>query len=123
MVLKLVHYIVLLCYVNILAYEAGSGTPAMVHSPILNGESILEFVLDDVLEIPIDKTSVDIEIQYDEYRVLSNHFHLIPLFVFLVGFVFSFRFLADKVRHPIYDGKKRYIVPGYYKHLHRLKLY
>ncbi|NQD69225.1 hypothetical protein HP439_00630 [Sphingobacterium shayense] len=122
MLLKLVHYFVLLCYLNILAYEVGSGTAPVVSSPILNGESILEFVLEDVLSIPIDKSS-DIQIRYDEYRVILNYFLLLPLFVLLVGFVFSTRLLGEKARHPVYDGKKRHIVPGYYKYLHRLKLY
>ena len=123
MIFKLVHCFILLSYLNILAYEAGTGAPAPVSFPILNGESILEFVLDDVLEIPIDKDTADIQIMYDEYRIIANNFHLIPLFILLTGIVFSIWLLADKVKHPIYDGKKRHIVLGYASHLHRLKLY
>ncbi|MGO1244050.1 MAG: hypothetical protein ACTJHT_01560 [Sphingobacterium sp.] len=123
MLFKLVHWLVLLCYVNILAYEAGTGTTTHVHSPILNGESILEFVLDDVLEIPIDKNSTDVHILYDEYRVISTNLHLIPLFILLTGFVFSVWFLCEQLRHPTYDGTKLHITLGYYKYLHLFHLY
>ncbi|QBQ42396.1 hypothetical protein [Sphingobacterium psychroaquaticum] len=119
MILKLIHFFVLLCYVNILAYEVGVN--AHTHEGILNGESILEFVLDDVLDIPISKTSEDVTIPYDEYRSMSHQSYLIPLFVFLITISFAIASVMEQPKHPKYDGKKRQIFPGYYAFLYRYK--
>ena len=121
MLQKLIHYFVLLCYVNILAYEAGANTTIVHDDAILNGESILEFVLDDVLDIPIDKEAKDVEILYDEYRSIPYQHYLLPLFALVLGFFFCFKQLLEIRKHPVYDGKKRQIIPGYYAHLYRLK--
>ncbi|SFS61329.1 hypothetical protein [Sphingobacterium wenxiniae] len=121
MLQKLVHYFVLLCYINILAYEAGANTSMAHDDSILNGESILEFVLDDVLDIPIDKEAEDVEILYEEYRSIQHQYYLMPLFVLVLGLLFAIRPLLKVRKHPVYDGKKRQIIPDYYSHLYRLK--
>src|SRR5690606_12752678 len=68
MLFKIVHSIVLLCYLNILVYQPESGYAMRYDDSLLNGESLLEIVLDDVLALPIDKDTADVEILYDEYR-------------------------------------------------------
>lgn len=122
MLLKLVHYFVLLCYVNILAYEAGGNCYAADGNSILNGESILEFVLDDVLEIPIDKSTQDVEIPYDEYRSHSNqNLYILPVFIFVFGLIFGIKYLPNDRKHPFYDSEKNPIHLGYNSFLHRFK--
>ncbi|WP_437919174.1 hypothetical protein [Sphingobacterium sp. LRF_L2] len=121
MLTKLVHYLVLLCYVNILAYEGGADYYLADNSYLLNGESILEFVLDDVLDIPIDEEAESIELRYDEYRAMPYQYYLMPLFVLAVAFLFHLTVVEQRKKHPVYDAKKRQIIPGYYTFLYRLK--
>lgn len=123
MLLKLLHFIILLSYVNILAYEPSAGIVVQHDGALLNGESILEFVLDDVLDLPIDTDADDIHIRYDEYNTITyQHFYL-PVFVLLLGAAFCFRLLVEDPKHPVYDDKKQQTFPGYYDFLYRLKLF
>lgn len=121
MLFKIVHSIILLCYLNILVYQPESGYAMRYDDFLLNGESLLEIVLDDVLALPIDKDAADVEILYDEYRSHEYQAASLPLFVLVFAVLFSFKQLETYVKHPVYDGKKRKIIPDYYKHLHRLQ--
>jgi len=118
---KIVHYVVLLCYLNILAYQPETGFAMRHDDSLLNGESLLEIVLDDVLALPIDKEAADVEILYDEYRSYESQGASLVLFVLVLAVLFSFKQLASYTKHPVYDGKKRHIIPGYYAHLYRLQ--
>lgn len=121
MLFKAIHYIVLLCYLNILAYQPETGVVVRQDDSLLNGESLLEIVLDDVLALPIDQEAADVEILYDESRAYESQNLSLSLFVLIFAALFSFRQLALYVKHPIYDGKKRQIIPGYYAYLYRLQ--
>jgi len=121
MLLKLVHYFVLLSYLNILGYEASANIPEIEDDYLMNGESLLEFVLDDVLDLPVDKETDDVEIRYEEYRFIPYPDYILPLFVLFLGAMFLFRPLTKVQKHPVYDAKKRQIIPGYYSFLYRLK--
>lgn len=123
MLLKVVHYIVLLCYLNILAYQPEVGIAAHQQDSILNGESLLEFVLDDVLNLPIDQEAEDVDILYDKYRTFESQGAALSLFVFVLALLFSFKQFVSYIKHPVYDGKKRQIIPGYYTHLYRLQTF
>lgn len=122
--LKLIHFFVLLCYINILAYEAGGDAYVVDQDSILNGESILEFVLDDVLDLPINKEAQDVEILYDEYRSHSyQHHHLVPVFIIVFGLLLVFKYLSNDRKHPFYDNNKKQVLLGYDTFLHRFKLF
>lgn len=121
MLFKIIHTVVLLCYLNILAYQPETGFAIRHDDSLLNGESLLEIVLDDVLALPINKEAADVEIRYDEYRS-HEHQALSPsLFVLVLAILFPFKQLASYVKHPVYDGKKRRVIPNYYTYLHRLQ--
>ncbi|TYR37014.1 hypothetical protein FXV77_07515 [Sphingobacterium phlebotomi] len=121
MLFKIIHSIVLLCYLNILVYQPETGFAMRYDDSLLNGESLLEIVLDDVLALPIDKDATDVEILYDEYRSYEYQIFSLPFFVLVLAVLFSFKQLASYVKHPVYDGKKRRIIPSYYTHLYRLQ--
>lgn len=121
MLFKVIHYLVLLCYLNLLAYQPETGASLRHDDSLLNGESLLEIVLDDVFELPIDKETDDVEILYDEYRVHEYQASSLSLFVLVLAVLFSFKQLAYYAKHPLYAGKKRHIIPGYYTHLYRLQ--
>ncbi len=122
MAFKLVHFFVLLCYINILAYEVGGNSYVENRTSILNGESILEFVLDDVLDLPISKSASDVEILYEEYRTTQQQAYLLPaILVVLFSFGLAIAPIVERIKHPLYTGKKRQIIPGYYAFLYRYK--
>lgn len=118
---KIVHALVLLCYLNILAYQPETMSVIRHDDSLLNGESLLEFVLDDLLNLPLDHEADDVEILYDKYRVFEFQGPVLSFFVFVLAILFSFKQLASYIKHPVYDGKKRRIIPGYYTHLYRLQ--
>lgn len=118
---KIVHTVVLLCYLNILAYQPETGIAVRHDDSLLNGESLLEIVLDDVLALPIDKEAADVEILYDESRTYEHQEVSLSFFTVVLAVLFSFKQLASYVKHPVYDGKKRQIIPNYYTHLYRLQ--
>ncbi|NGM65881.1 hypothetical protein [Sphingobacterium sp. SGR-19] len=118
---KIVHALVLLCYLNILAYQPETVSVIRHDDSLLNGESLLEFVLDDLLNLPLDHEADDVEILYDKYRVFEFQGPVLSFFVFVLAILFSFKQLASYIKHPVYDGKKRRIIPGYYTHLYRLQ--
>lgn len=117
---KIVHYLVLLCYFNILVYQPEIDVVRQDDS-FLNGESLLEFVLDDVLDLPIDEDTADVEIRYDEYRAYGYQGASLPLFILVFAVLFSFKQFASYSKHPVYAGKKRQIIPEYYRYLYRLQ--
>lgn len=122
MLQKIIHYIVIFSYINILAYQPEAEGMSMRHDDsLLNGESLLEIVLDDVLSLPIDQDAADVEILYDDYRPLEFQGLTLSLFTVVLFILFSFRQLAFYIKHPVYHGKKRHIIPGYYRHLYRLQ--
>lgn len=121
MLLKLVHFFVLGCYLNLLGYEASANIPEIEDDYLFNGESLLEFVLDDVLDLPVNKETADVEIRYEEYRTIPYQDYIMPLFVLVLGVFFTFRTLLQDPKHPVYDAKKRQIIPGYFTYLYRLK--
>ncbi|PRD46998.1 hypothetical protein [Sphingobacterium haloxyli] len=118
---KIVHALVLLCYLNILVYQPETVSGIRHDDSLLNGESLLEIVLDDVLALPIDKDAADVEIPYDEYRSHGQQALSLSLFVLVLAVLFSFKQLTSYIKHPVYDGRKRRIVPGYYMYLYRLQ--
>ena len=119
---KLIHCLVLFSYLNILTYEVGINREPMPQALILNGESLLEFVLDDVLDIPIDSEGEDVEIIYDDYRTTSIQYQIIPILIFLLGCIFAVALSAKPNAHPYYSGNRQ-IAPGYYTFLYRYSLF
>lgn len=121
MLLKLVHYFVLLSYLNILGYEASANIPEIEDDYLMNGESLLEFVLDDLLDLPVDKETDDVEIRYEKYRFIPYPDYILPLFIVVLWTCFCFKQILSLQKHPVYEAKKRQIIPGYYSFLYRLK--
>ena len=121
MLFKIIHTLVLLCYLNILAYQPETGTAVRHDDSLFNGESLLEKVLDDVLDVPIDESTDDVEIQYEDYRSLEQTVVVLSPFLLVLAILFSFEQFASYIKHPVYSGKKRHIIPGYYTYLHRFQ--
>lgn len=120
MIIKLFHFLSLFAYLNIIVYEAGA-SPAVDKQYNFAGDSIIEFVLDDIMDIPMKTNGNDIEIPYEKYRVFQTGNFIMPelLFFFLI-FAFTSICKTIKISHPLYQNKS-FCLPGYYSYLFRLK--
>lgn len=120
MIIKLFHFLSLFAYLNIIVYEAGA-SPTVDKQYIFAGDSIIEFILDDVMDIPMKNHGNDLEIPNEKYRVFQSVSFVAPLiFFFSLIFVFSCIYRTIKVDHPFYQNKS-FCLPGYYSYLFRLK--
>lgn len=122
MFVKLFHFLALFGYINILAYEASCST-VKGNSSFFDGDSFIEFVLEDVLHIPYDEQVPDAEVLFEEYRIFSSGKSLLPILFFLTTLLFSVRYYTEeKQTHPFYTNKST-CLPGYYSFLFRYKLF
>ncbi|WP_432710701.1 hypothetical protein [Pedobacter sp.] len=115
--MKLFHFLGLFAYLNIIVYEADSTT---VHkSTVLGGDSLVEYFVDDLLEIPKGITE-DPEIPHEDYRLFKAGNHVHAATVILICFLFSRQLLPSSIDHPFYKAKS-FCLPGYYSFLFRFK--
>lgn len=121
--LKIVHYFLLFCYLNIIAYHPKESISTDHEHVILNGESILEFIIEDFLSIPIDDHAQDVELFYDHYLGYKSNIGLSLLFVMSLAFVFCFKLLLGTTKNHRYFSKIWKIVLDYHTHLHRLQVF
>lgn len=118
MLFKLFHLIGLFAYLNIIVYEAGFS--AVSKDTTLDGHSIVEYVVDDLLNLP--KTNIqDIKVPNEEYRMVKAATPVLGAIAFFLCFFLYRQFLVTKVTdHPFYRARS-FCLPGYYSFLFRLK--
>lgn len=117
MFIKVFHFLSLFAYLNLITYEGGDTSIPTKFA----GDSVLEFVLDDVFDIPMDNLVSDIEIPNESYRLFNTVIHIIPAVLLMLSF-FLFKQIGRiiVVAHPFYKTKS-VCLPSYYSHLFRLK--
>lgn len=123
--IKIFHFLALFGYLNILFYEAGVNTNARVTNAAIQyftGDSLLEFVLDDVLDIPIEIPEKDSEVQFDDYRIFNFNHQILSIFIFVLGILYSAYSILKHKKHPLYS-KKNSCLSGYYQYLYRYSLF
>ncbi|MFA4869207.1 MAG: hypothetical protein WC623_13455 [Pedobacter sp.] len=117
MFIKLFHFLSLFAYLNTITYEGGETSVKNIFA----GDSFIEFVLDDVMNIPMDNLVDDIEIPNESYRLFNSIIHIMPAILLVLSF-----FLARQIgkviviEHPFYKTKS-VCLPSYYSHLFRFK--
>ena len=118
MLFKLFHFIGLFAYLNIIVYEAGFN--AVSKDTMLDGHSIVEYVVDELLNLP--KTNVqDIKVPNEEYRSVKAATPVSSVIAFVLCFFLFRQFVITKVaNHPFYRARS-FCLPGYYSFLFRLK--
>ena len=120
MFVKLFHFLALFGYLNIIAYQASCNSSESSRA-VFDGDSLIEFVLNDILDVPLEKQSPDNDVLFDEYRISHSSVSVLPVLLFLVSFFFGQRFeIVKKLSHPIYQAKSN-CLPGYYSFLFRYK--
>lgn len=120
MFIKLFHFLALFGYLNIMAYEASCNTVQNEHV-LFDGDSLIEFVLNDILDMPLTKDSPDNEVMFDEYRIFHPGIYVLPVIFLVAAFFFGLlSFVIKKEKHPFYQNKS-ICLPGYYSFLFRYK--
>lgn len=84
------------------------------------GETLIEVVLEDVLDLKQKDTENVPEIMYDDYRIFALSFGLLPLVIFFIRRLQRVLASNEQIKHPIYYIK-RLILPGYYIFLYRYR--
>lgn len=118
MLFKFLHIVGLFAYLNIIVYEAGFN--ALSKDTVLDGHSLVEYVVDDLLELP--KTNIqDLKIPNEEYRVVKASTPVLGVIAFLLCFFLHKQLrLGRIIEHPFYKAKS-FCLPGYYSFLFRFK--
>lgn len=120
MVPKFLHFLVLFAYINIIAYELGPVT-ANGDKRLLEKDSLIEFFLNNILDIPMNADIVEVEHVNENYRPVHVFSFAFSTVLFLLGF-FLFKKFPKVISssHPFYSSKS-FCLPAYYSYLFRLK--
>lgn len=122
MISKIFHFFVLFAYLNIIVYETDVSA-INNEGHLFDGDSLIEFVLDDLLNVVDHDTAVSMDVQHEDYRPFKNLSSnlIIPIVLMLFAFDFFKQILYKvKVIHPFYQAKSL-CLPNYYYHLFRFK--
>lgn len=115
---KFLHIITLFAYLNLLTYDSFSSTTGQV---LHAGESVVEFLLDDVLDMePVDSSPEEKVLLQDDYRIFHPNYQILSVFIFVFGVVFSALTFAKMRNHPFYRSKTRCVL-GYHLFLYRYR--
>jgi hypothetical protein len=119
MFFKLFHFLALFAYLNIIVYEPGLNPGE--HKPYkFDGDSLIEYVLDDLLDVPLSNNLEDIEIPNENYRPFNAGIFIMPALLFISIFLFREIGRLIVIDHPFYRNKS-FCLPGYYSFLFRYK--
>jgi hypothetical protein len=113
-------FLMLLLYMNAIAYHETIIFDKFDNN-LNSGVTLVNMLLDDVFDLPVQADQEVSEFQYDEYRLNHQVNAILP--IFLLVFYLPRVFKTDKLRKSI---SKRYnkAIPlqlGYYQYLFRLK--
>lgn len=120
MVPRFLHFLVLFAYINIIGYEPGPVT-ASGDKYLFESDSLIEFFLNDILDIPVSSGGKEIDAVNDNYQPGNAINYVFSAVLFLLSF-FLFKRIRKVVRsiHPFYSAKS-FCLPAYYSYLFRLK--
>ncbi len=118
MLVKIFHLLTLFAYLNLLTYESfSSATGQVLHA----GETIVEYFLDDVLDLePVQTSQEEKVLLQDDYRIFSVNSQVLSIFIFVFGIVFTALCFTKVKAHPFYRSKTL-CLPGYYRFLNRFR--
>lgn len=118
MLFKFFHFLGLFAYLNIIVYEAGFNV--LSKDTMLDGHSLVEYVIDDLLDLPKSHVQ-DLKIPNEDYRLAKAATPALGVIAFFLCFFLYKQFLRVEVtEHPFYKARS-FCLPGYYSFLFRLK--
>lgn len=119
MVLRLLHLLILFFYLNSTVYEPGSASSSSLS--LSGGNSLIEFFLSDLLEIPGSTDVKELDMVNENYQPVNIIICIFPAVIFFLSF-FLFRKTGKVVLsiHPFYRTKS-FCLQTCYSYLFRLK--
>lgn len=119
---KVLYFLALFGYLNILCYEVRYCT-LFDSTPVAASDTFLEVVLEDVLDLEHSHERETFpEIMFDDYRILHVIVGILPAVLFVLWLMRRFYLLNDRINHTVYY-LKRLLLPGYYTFLYRFRLF
>lgn len=120
MIMKIFHFLALFAYLNTITYHEGSSISNGSRFD-LDGDSLVEFILEDVLDLPIHMEEEDPEMMFEEYRISAFQATVPPLFFRNMNFATPVAKMADPQIITSVFNSKIFEIPGYYAYLSLLK--
>lgn len=119
---KILYFLALFGYLNVLCYEVKYCTIAE-SVPVAASETFLEVVLEDVLDLDHNEDKEEFPvIKFDDYRILASMVSVLPVILFVSWLLRRLYLLNERIKHPVYF-LRRLILPGYYTFLYRYRLF
>lgn len=120
MIPRFLHFLMLFVYINIIAYEPGPVT-ASGDKYLFESDSLIEYFLNDILEIPANEELKEVDMVNENYRPGHAVSYIFSAVLFLLTFLF-FKQTDKLIRssHPFYRAKS-FCLQAYYSYLFRLK--
>ncbi|WP_156308620.1 hypothetical protein [Sphingobacterium endophyticum] len=117
---RLLHFLALFGYLNVLCLEVKS-SDLFGSSALIANETLVEVVLEEVLDLTHAEQSETLpEIIFDEYRIFSLMLGLIPLVLVFTWLLSRLSRIIPLIKHPFYLSKTL-CLPGYYQFLYRYR--
>ncbi|MGJ1430921.1 hypothetical protein ACR79M_03735 [Sphingobacterium spiritivorum] len=117
---QLLGLLMLFFYMNAIAYHE-TCVLDKVDNDIHSGVTLVNIILDDLLDLPANNEQETSDFQYDEYRTANHANAILP--ILLIVFYLPRVLKTDTLRAPI-SKRINKIIPlqlGYYQYLFRLK--
>ncbi|SFC13853.1 hypothetical protein SAMN05421747_10533 [Parapedobacter composti] len=120
MSVKLFNFLALFAYINCLCYQDGP-YHGQYDRGLLDGDPLIEIVLDDLLDFPLNDAANESDFHYEKYRPNFGAFSLAQLLPKqLVASLTQLPLLLSTPMKSAF-GSKLKCLPGYYLYLFRLK--
>jgi len=94
MLFKFFHFLGLFAYLNIIVYEAGFNV--LSKDTMLDGHSLVEYVIDDLLDLPKSHVQ-DLKIPNEDYRLAKAATPALGVIAFFLCFFLYKQFLRVEV--------------------------
>lgn len=120
MIMKIFHFLALFAYLNTITYHEGNSICNGSRFDF-DGDSLVEFILDDVLDLPIHMEDEDPEMMFEEYRISAFQATVPPLFFRNLSLAMPVTPVADPQIITSIFSSKILETPGYYTYLFLLK--
>lgn len=118
--LRLLHFLALFGYLNVLCYEV-KYCNIVDFMPVASSETFLEVVLEEVLDFSSSGQDKSLpHIFFDDYRILFLFLGIIPVVIFFTWLLRRLFRVVKEVSHPFYISKTL-CLPGYYTFLYRYR--
>lgn len=119
--MKIISFLTLFIYINTVTHYGEHGHPDAENLNIEGDTTLVEYVLEELMDIPAQDEGEDPEVHYDDYRYANIFDVIIPVPVKELQKQNLIPGRQLKAIHADFINTKLRCIPGYYSFLFRLK--